>query len=477
MNTLTVVDPERQPLPDSQAATGAPGHRGRPTDPEAGRRRRHVGRLSTRTAFVLLVSMAVFFLAASSAPTPLYAIYQAKWGFSPITVTVVFGIYAIAVLGALLVVGSLSDHIGRRPVLWVAIVLQAAAMVIFATAGDVPTLIVGRIVQGIATGGALGAIGAGLLDLDKRKGTIASGVGTVAGTAVGALGSALMVQFLPAPTHLVYLALFGIFLLQAAGVALMGEPSTKEAGRASLRPQFALPRAARRPMVVAVPVLVAVWALAGFYGSLGPTLVRLLTDSPSVVFGGLSLFALAASGALTVLLARNMATRGALFLGIIALIVGVAVTVLAVAVTSSIAFFLGTIVAGVGFGAGFQGALRSVLPLAAPHERAGVLSTIYVVSYLALGLPAVVAGFFVAHGSGVRATAKDYGMIVIALAVAALVGLVTQSSDRSVEATMAAATAEPGKRPGPWTVSVDTSSPRRHSDTSSVARLVSCDAG
>src|ERR1700754_565625 len=88
-------------------------------------------------AFYLLASIVVFFLAGSSAPTPLYAVYQAEWGFSPITTTIVFGVYALAVLAALLTVGSLSDHIGRRPVLLAALALQAAVMVVFATAEGV----------------------------------------------------------------------------------------------------------------------------------------------------------------------------------------------------------------------------------------------------------------------------------------------------------------------------------------------------
>src|SRR5690349_7405245 len=142
----------------------------RPAPKHAERVRRR--RLPTRVAFALLASIVLVFLASSSAPTPLYAVYQREWHFSPITTTVVFGVYAIAVLVALLVVGSLSDHIGRRPVLLVAIAVQAATMWIFATADGVPQLAVARVVQGLSTGAALGAIGAGLLDLDKARGAV-----------------------------------------------------------------------------------------------------------------------------------------------------------------------------------------------------------------------------------------------------------------------------------------------------------------
>src|SRR3954470_24784471 len=105
-------------------------------------------RLSTTSAFYLQASIILFFLAGSSAPTPLYAVYQAQWGFSPVTVTIVFGIYALAVLAALLTVGSLSDYVGRRPVLFVATLLQAIAMWVFAHAHGVSGLIAARVVQG-----------------------------------------------------------------------------------------------------------------------------------------------------------------------------------------------------------------------------------------------------------------------------------------------------------------------------------------
>ncbi|MFC1420517.1 MFS transporter [Streptacidiphilus cavernicola] len=381
-------------------------------------------RLPPTAAFYLQASIVVAFLAASSAPTPLYAVYQGEWGFSPITTTLVFGIYALAVLAALLTVGSLSDHIGRRPVLLTAIGLQAVAMVVLTTAGGVPELMLARVVQGLSTGAAVGAVGAGMIDLDKAKGTIANAVAPMTGTATGALVSGLLVQYLPAPTHLVYLVILGVFLLQGVGVALMRETSSPKPGAlASLRPRLGVPRAARGPLLVAVPVLVAVWALAGLYGSVVPAVLRTVLRSNSLLLGGLALFALAISGAVTVLLLRDGAPRRVMLFGTVALIVGVGVTLLSVDHDSALGFFAGTVVAGAGFGGGFQGAIRTVVPLAAPHERSGLLSTLYVVSYLAMGLPAVIGGFLVVHGGGLLPTTREYGVAVMVLAALALLGL------------------------------------------------------
>jgi hypothetical protein len=380
-------------------------------------------RLPDRAAFLVLASVVVTFLAGSSAPTPLYATYQQEWHFSPVTTTVVFAVYAVALLCALLTAGSLSDHVGRRPVILVAIAVQVLTMAVLAAAGGVPELVAGRVLQGLSTGAALGAIGAALLDLDTGRGTVANAVSAPIGTAVGALGSGLLVQFVPAPTHLVYLVLLGVLVAQAAGVALMRESSSPAAGAwASLRPEVVVPAAARRPALLAVPVLVAVWSLASLYASLGPSVVADLVGTRSAALGGLALFTLATAGAVSVLLTRDAATTVVARTGASALAVGALLTVLALAEGSVVGFFAATAVAGVGFGAGFQGAIRSVVPLAAPHERAGVLSVLFLVSYLSFGVPAVVAGLLVGHGDGLLPIAEGYGAVVALLALVALAG-------------------------------------------------------
>jgi MFS family permease len=381
-------------------------------------------RLTGRPAVYLLASLTVALLAASAAPTPLYAIYQARWGFSPITTTVVFGVYAVAVLAALLTLGRLSDHVGRRPVLLAALGVQAISLLVFATAAGVPELLVARVVQGLSTGAALGAISAGMMDVDRVRGTFANSVAPGIGTGSGVLLSALAVRYLPAPTRLIYLVLLGVIVVQAAGVALMRETVTPAPGAlASLVPEIRLPRSLRAPILAAVPVLFAIWALAGLYAALGPALVGTLTGSGDVVLGGLSLFTLTATAVASIVLLRRAAARSVMVTAILGLIAGVAVTLVSLSVKSPALFFAGTAISGIGFGSGFQGSIRSVAPLAAPHERAGVLSLLYIVSYLGLGLPAVAAGFLVVHGGGLTQTARYYGAAVIILAALALISL------------------------------------------------------
>ena len=86
--------------------------------------------------------------------------------------------------------------------------------------------------------------------------------------------------------------------------------------------------------------------------------------------------------------------------------------------------FLGTVIAGAGFGAGFQGGLRAIVTLADPAERgAGVISVAYIICYLAMGLPAILAGVLVVHSTVTR-TAQEFGITVIALAAITAVGTI-----------------------------------------------------
>jgi MFS family permease len=381
-------------------------------------------RLGGTPALVLLASLIVSLLAASSAPTPLYAVYQQRWGFSAITTTIVYGVYALTVLASLLTLGRLSDYVGRRPVLLTALAVQVAAMVVFATAGGVGGLLIARVIQGLSTGAALGAIGAAMLDIDTERGALANAMSPGLGSGSGALLSALLVQYLPAPTHLVYLALIGVFAVQAAGVALLRETVTaRRVPAAALVPEVRLPRSVRGPILAAAPVVFAAWALGGLYGALGPALVHALTGSASVVLGGGSLTLLTVTAVISVYVLRRAPARRVMLTGIAALVAGVAITLVALGTGSAALFFAGTAVSGIGFGSGFQGGIRTVVPAAAPHERAGVLSLLFTVSYLGLGVPAVAAGFLAVHGAGLTGAARDYGAALIVLAAFAFAAL------------------------------------------------------
>lgn len=401
----------------------------------------HARTPSPRVSFFLLASITVSFLAGSLAPTPLYPVYQGEWGFSALTITEIFGIYALALLGSLLVAGRLSDHIGRRPVLIVATLAQAAVMLIFASANGVEALMLARVMQGIATGAALGAVGAGMLDLDKTRGPVANAVTPPLGTGIGGLLAGLFVYYLPSPTLLVYLVLASVFVLQAVGVIFMAETVTRRTGAvASLVPQFGLPAAARAPMLIAAPVLIAAWSLAGLYASLIPALTRTVFGFDPSLASGIAAFAFAGSGAATVLALGPRVPSRVMVYGALALIGGTTAAMVALGMQLAVAFFIATALAGSGFGASFQGAVRTVLPTVKAHERAGVLSVVFVVSYLAMGIPAMAAGFFVSRSGQLLATAQYFGAVVVMLSALALAG--TLSGRRAPQGSVIGSVAE-----------------------------------
>ncbi|MGB5829746.1 MAG: MFS transporter [Pseudomonas mandelii] len=382
--------------------------------------------ISNRSSLWFLAITLLSFLAASTAPTPLYHLYQEHLQFSPATLTLIFGVYAISLLAALLTVGSLSDYLGRKPVIFTAVALNMLAMLLFINADSVAWLISARVLQGFATGMATAALGAALLDTDRQQGPLVNSVAPLLGMAAGAMGCGLLAEFAPLPLQLTFWVLLAMFGLQALYVWRLPESVSAQRGAlASLRPTLHVPIQARRALWLVLPINTAAWALGGFYASLAPSLVRTATGSTSNLIGGATVAVLTVTGALMIYTLRSRPADKVLRVGASILPVGVALILLAVHSASLPLFFIGTLVAGCGFGASFLGALRSVVPLALPHERAGLMSAFYVLSYLAFCLPSLLAGNLT-RAFGLVTTTDGYGAVLIILAVSALPALMRQ---------------------------------------------------
>jgi MFS family permease len=375
-------------------------------------------------AFAASSGILVLFAAAASAPTPLYVVYQKEWGFSATTLTVIFAVYAIALIGSLLTVGALSDHVGRRPVLGAAIVLEAVALVVFLSADGVTGLLIARIGQGIATGVAFATVGATLVDLNPphspgRAGLI-NAIAPISGLAVGALGSGALVEFAPAPTRLIFALLLIGTGVAAVVVALMPESSTRRPGAlASLTPALGIPARLRSDVYAIVPIIVASWALGGLYLSLGPSVAATLFGLRSHVVGGLVVTVLCGTGSLTAFALRKWPTRSALGLSAVLLSAGTCLTFAGVETHVVGLDVVGTVVAGAGFGASGLGSFGTLARIAGPGERSELLASALVIAYLAFSLPAVAAGF-AATSFGLRPTTIVYSLGVVALSVIAL---------------------------------------------------------
>src|SRR5262245_30344021 len=177
----------------------------------------HRRTLSTRAGYVLAAALVGLSLFASGVPSALYGTYQELWSLSPLVLTLVYATYAFGVLTTLLVAGRLSDQVGRRPVLMASLGALMVATAIFSLADSVTWLFVSRALQGLATGAAVSAAGAALMELhptrDPHRVSLANGVASTVGTGLGVLVSGTVVQLLPAPRVTPYVVLFGLFVL------------------------------------------------------------------------------------------------------------------------------------------------------------------------------------------------------------------------------------------------------------------------
>jgi MFS family permease len=379
--------------------------------------------LSYKATTLIAVITAMTFAASGAAPTTLYQRYQETFGLTPFILTVIFGAYVLSLLGALLTVGSLSDFIGRRPAILAALSLNVAAMLMFITADSAATLIAARAVQGFATGLATATLGATIMDTDRSRGPVLNSVTAFSGLTVGSLGGGALVTYAPDPQQLVYAVLLIMSAAEALLLWYMPETVTPKPGAlASLQPHVSVPARARRALVQVTPVTIASWALGGFYFSLMPSLVRVATGVTLPIVGGLVVSALTFSGAIAVLSLRSTSARRILSGGIPALVSGVTITLAGVQLQHVSLMLVGTIVAGIGFGAAFSGSMRTVMPHAEAHERAGLLSAFYVEGYLSFSMPAILTGL-VAPIAGLPMAADVYGAVVIVLALGSLLAM------------------------------------------------------
>jgi MFS family permease len=397
--------------------------------------------LSPRIAFALVAAIIGLALFASGTPSPLYGTYRALWGFSPVVLTLVYATYAFGVLATLILAGRISDEVGRRPVLLTALATLMGATVVFMVADSVVWLFVARGIQGLATGLALGAASAALLDLHPRHDPagvgLTNGVVSAGGMGLGVLVSATFVELLPAPRVLPYVALFVLFAIAFVGVARMPEPVGRRSSPRLTPQRPSVPTAVRGPFALAALAVISSWSVGGLFLSLGPQLSASLFHTNDHLVAGLSVFALAGSGAAAQLLFGRTAPWLGAAAGSVALSTGLLLIVLAAATESSAVYIAGAVIGGAGFGVAFLGALRALSAAIPPAHRAEVMSAFYVVAYAALSLPAILAGVVVTP-LGLEPTFELFGAVIAGLALV-VAGMALRTRPRSQARVVTAA--------------------------------------
>ena len=372
------------------------------------------------------ISFLGLFLAAG-APSPLFRLEQREWGFPLWLLTIAFAIYAIALLAALLVAGSLSDYVGRRPVLIGTLGVEAAAMLIFLFARNIGWVIAARTVQGIATGAGISAFTAAAVEYaparHRKLGVLTGSVAPAGGLGIGALMAGIVIEYTGSPSLIIFTFLAVLFVAGMFIAIASPETVSRRAGTLrSLVPHVSVPELARPEFMASIPVQTGSWMLGGLYLGLVPAIMHSVFNTDSGLVAGAAILALSGVGAITGFVVGSTPARSAVVLGGSFTIVGTAVTLCSIVIAVLPLFFVGSVIAGVGFGASFTGILRIIGPLAEAHQRAQLFAAIYVVSYLSFSLPVVIAGLLVST-AGITSTFVAYGAVVI---LAGALGLVWQ---------------------------------------------------
>lgn len=371
---------------------------------------------------ITLAGMAVM-MAGASAPSPFYPALQQEMGFSAATLTGIFAVYTVALLISLLVTGSLSDHIGRRPVISGGFVLMALSLLLFWQAGDVAGLIVARGLQGIAAGLLLSALSATVVDLEPEdkpgSASIWNSVIPLGGLAVGALLAGILMDVTDHAEADVFGALVAAYALFAAVIWLITETAPRHEGVwASLRPRIGVPKTAAKAFWRSAPAVIAGWATGGLYLSLGAPIVRHVFGAKDHVTQAGVIVLLCAAGAIACYVARSRSSREVTLYGTSALAIGTALTLAAIAWSSLPAYLAALTIAGTGFGTCFYGVLRSIVPVVRPDERGELFAALFTLSYLAFGLPTLLAGLCVG-AFGLTPTTLGYGALIVVFSAVA----------------------------------------------------------
>lgn len=380
---------------------------------------------SANYGFALAIVSLTAMMAGASAPSPFYPVLAAKIGFDAAVTTAVFAAYALALLLTLLTAGSLSDYVGRRPVASAGLVLLAGSVFVFWNADSTALLVVARLLQGVASGLLLSSVSAAIADLEpsSRPGSAAvwNSVAPMAGLALGALVAGTLLDVTGNAFADVFAPLTLLYLVLAALVWFAPETAPRRPGAlGSLRLKLAVPKAMRPLFAASVPAIFAGWATGGLFLSLGATIVHVELGGVAHVWQGLSVALLAGSGSIAAFLIRRRSARAITIYGTTALGVGTLLTLLALSAGSLVGYLAAVVVAGSGFGTAFFGVVRSLAPHIPANERADVFAVIFLVSYIAFGLPAVIAGMLV-QVVGLGPVTYGYGIVVIALAATAAI--------------------------------------------------------
>lgn len=349
-----------------------------------------------RWAYPLLLVLSGVALGVSGLPAPLYGIYESVWHLSPLATTVVFGVYAVAALAAVLVSGRISDVVGRKPVLVGALIALLVGLGVFLIADNMALLLVARTIHGAAVGSIVVAGAAALLDLRPHHGVRSgqlSGVSFNIGMTIAIVGSALLAQYAPHPLRTPYAVVAVLCLVVGVGLLALREPHLARSSGPIRIARPAVPAEIRADFWFAALGVMASWSVLGVLLSLYPSLAARQTHIDNLVFGGAVVGTTAFAAVLAQLFATRVPARRAAVVGDVGMAVALLVTIPVLMSHQWQLVFVAAALLGATFGLGFGGSLRHLSDVVPADRRGETMSAYYLLAYTAMAVPTLMAGW------------------------------------------------------------------------------------
>lgn len=377
--------------------------------------------------FWLITYLFTVTMASSTLPTPLYPLYQREDGFGALVVTMVFAVYAVGVVAALLLGGHVSDWIGRRRVLALGLVLGIASSTTFAASAALPALVAGRVLSGLSVGLVTATATAHLADLNGRarpgqglrRAEVVATAANMGGLGLGPLISGLLAVSTTSPLRVPFVVSVLLLAFGLAALAVVPETVQRPDPLPPYRPQrTAVAPEHRQTFVGAAAASIVAFAVFGLFSSLAAIVMSTLFHRGSPVLGGLAALLAFGSGAAAQIPLHRMSARRQLGIGLTVTAAGVVVLVLAVHLAVLALFLAGGAIAGAGAGITFKGSMSTVLATAAANRRGESAAALFLAAYVGLTVPVVGLGLAAQSLPVTVALSAFGGVLLLALAFA-----------------------------------------------------------
>ncbi|MBV8835654.1 MAG: MFS transporter [Alphaproteobacteria bacterium] len=386
------------------------------------------GRVATCTVATLVGAL----FAGSTVLTPLYAIYKQSFGFSQITLTLIYAVYVLGNLAALSLFGRVSDQIGRVSISLAAIGVAIASTLVFLFATGTTALFIGRILSGVAIGVGAGTGTAWLAELiDEKDKSRASTIATASnfiGLGIGSLIAGALAQYAPWPLQLSFIV-YLVVLLAVVPIVWLTRETVAEPCRSldciTLRPRFSVPAAIRAQFVAPAVTAFGSLALVGFYAVIAPSVLAEQLHMTSHLLAGAMFFELAAICAGTIWTIRHVDSRIAMLSSLALMVPSVALVVTAQVMASMTVMIIATAICAIAAGCGYRGSLQVVNQIAPEQQRAEIVSSYYLCGFAGNALPVIGIGVIATFASMIAASITFAVMIVVFALVALYFGLRT----------------------------------------------------